>query len=90
MTFIEIAGWLATVTALGGAWLNNRRRRACFLMWLVSNTLTFGIHAVAGLWPLAARDGAFFLLALHGWRLWSAQPRNPKVTCETQSPDRRG
>jgi hypothetical protein len=52
-----------------GVWFNNRRSRICFGLWLVSNAMTLGIHAAAGLWPLAVRDGAFFLLAIHGWWL---------------------
>ena len=68
--WLEITGWLATAVALTGVWLNNRRRRACFLLWLASNVVTFGIHAWSGLWSLAARDVAFFVLAIHGWRLW--------------------
>jgi len=59
---IELAGWAATAVALAGVWLNNRRRRTCFALWLVSNAITFGIHAAAGMWPLAARDGAFFIM----------------------------
>ena len=72
MTFLGIAGWAATILALVGGWMNNRRRRACFMLWLVSNAITFGIHAVAGMWALAARDGAFFVMAIHGWLLWRA------------------
>ncbi len=87
MTMIETTGWLATGIALVGVWLNNRRRRACFALWLVSNTMTFTIHAWAGLWSLAARDGAFFVLAVHGWLLWSGRI-NREVPHESPSPDR--
>ncbi|MFB3894642.1 MAG: nicotinamide mononucleotide transporter [Phycisphaerae bacterium] len=55
-----------------------RRRRACFALWLVSNAITFGIHAAAGMWPLAARDGAFFIMAIHGWRVWSDSSRKER------------
>jgi nicotinamide riboside transporter PnuC len=73
MHWISALGWVATAVALVGVWLNNRRRRACFALWLVSNSMTFLLHAIAGMWPLAARDGAFFVLAIHGWWLWTAQ-----------------
>ena len=73
MSFIEIFGWSATAVALVGVWMNNRRRRACFALWLISNAMTFGIHAVVGMWSLAARDGAFFVMAIHGWWLWSGK-----------------
>ena len=39
---IEIIGWIVTVIAVYGVLLNNRRRRACFAVWLVSNTLSAG------------------------------------------------
>jgi len=70
MHAMDVIGWLATVVALLGVWLNNRRRRACFALWLISNTMTLCIHAAAGMWSLAVRDGAFFVLAVHGWWLW--------------------
>jgi len=73
MNFVELTGWAAMAIALVGVWLNNRRRRACFVMWLVSNAITFGIHVAAGMWPMAARDGAFFVMAIHGWWLWRVQ-----------------
>ncbi len=83
--FIEVTGWTATAVALMGVWMNNRRRRACFVLWMVSNALTLGIHAAAGMWPLAARDGAFFLLAIHGWRLWGSVPVKEVVHEDDQS-----
>ncbi|HQL74707.1 MAG TPA: nicotinamide mononucleotide transporter [Phycisphaerae bacterium] len=70
----DLAGWLATLVAFVGVWLNNKRRRACFVMWLVSNAATFALHAAASMWPMAARDAIFFLMAIHGWRLWAAKP----------------
>lgn len=73
MQFIEVVGWLATAIALAGVWMNNRRRRSCFALWLISNAMTVIIHAAAGMWSLAARDGAFFVMAIHGWWLWSCR-----------------
>ncbi len=70
---IDLVGWLATGVALAGVWMNNRRMRACFALWLVSNAITFGIHARMGLWSLAVRDGAFFVMAIHGWWLWGSR-----------------
>jgi len=69
-SLVELLAWAATAIALIGVWLNNRRQRACFVLWLASNAITFVIHVVAGMWPMAARDAAFFVLAFHGWWLW--------------------
>ncbi len=74
MHYVELIGWVSTALALVGVWFNNKRSRACFAMWLVSNTMTFTIHVAAGIWSLASRDFAFFVLAIHGWWLWSTGP----------------
>lgn len=73
MDSIDVFGWTATAVALAGVWMNNKRQRACFLLWLVSNAITFVIHVGAGMWPMAVRDLAFFVLAVHGWWLWSSR-----------------
>lgn len=67
---IELIGAIATALAIGGVLLNNHRLRVCFLVWLVSNAITLGLHLHAGLFSLAARDVAFLLLAVHGWVKW--------------------
>ncbi len=69
-TLIESAGLAATCIAIGGVILNNHRRRECFYLWLVSNTLTLAIHTAAGIWSLAARDAIFLYLALDGLNKW--------------------
>lgn len=66
----EIIGIVATVLAVAGVITNNRRLRLCFLLWLVSNGLTGGIHVHAGIWSLVARDTIFFVLAIVGWFKW--------------------
>jgi nicotinamide riboside transporter PnuC len=67
---IETIGILATVLAVGGVWLNNRQRIACFKLWIVSNLLSLGIHCSTGIWTLAIRDAIFVYLAFEGIRLW--------------------
>lgn len=68
---IEIVGVFSTVFAVVGVITNNRRLRVCFLLWLISNGLTGGIHVHAGIWSLVARDAIFFVLAIVGWFKWS-------------------
>ena len=67
---IELTGTIATVLAVLGVVLNNRRMRICFAIWLVSNTLSLVIHVDAALWSLAARDAIFIVLAVDGWVRW--------------------
>lgn len=60
MTFdIEIIGTIATMLAVAGVYLNNRRLRACFAVWLVSNALSLLIHLQAGIYSLCLRDAGF-------------------------------
>lgn len=66
----EIIGIIATVLAVAGVITNNRRLRFCFLLWLVSNSLTGIIHVHAGIWSLVARDAIFIVFAIEGWFKW--------------------
>jgi len=67
---IELLSAIATVLAIIGVIANNNRARFCFLLWMVSNTLTAAIHAHAGLYSLCVRDVVFLVLAVHGWIMW--------------------
>jgi len=71
---IELIGTISTILAITGVILNNRRLRVCFLIWLVSNSLTLVIHAQTGVWSLVARDAIFLVLAVEGWFKWRAKP----------------
>ena len=67
----ETLGSIVAVIAIVGVVLNNRRNRACFVLWLGSNALSAGIHLSAGMLALTLRDVAFFALAVHGLLCWS-------------------
>jgi nicotinamide riboside transporter PnuC len=67
---IELLGGIATAIAIIGVILNNRRARFCFVFWITSNILTFGIHAHVALWSLAMRDIIFLILTIEGFYLW--------------------
>lgn len=67
----EWIGIAATVLAVGGCALNNRRRRMCFVLWVISNAACLYLHAGCGLWSLAVRDVIFTVLSVEGWILWN-------------------
>jgi nicotinamide riboside transporter PnuC len=67
---MEVLGTIASVLAIAGVVLNNRRRTECFYLWMVSNSLCLVIHVIVGVWSLAMRDVIFFFLALEGLKLW--------------------
>lgn len=73
MTWLEIPSAVAGVLAVVGVLCNNRRLRACFAIWLLSNGMCLAVHALAGLWAMAARDGIFMALAVEGWYKWGGQ-----------------
>ena len=69
----ETIGTIATILAIAGVVLNNRRLRGCFAVWAVSNTLSAAIHLSTGILSLAVRDAAFLVLAVEGWILWGRE-----------------
>ena len=73
---LEAVGLVAATLAVVGVLLNNHRYRGCFLVWLVSNALTAGLHAHAGMIALLVRDLIFFALAGHGWWWWGRHKGN--------------
>jgi len=66
----EIIGTIVLVLGVAGVLLNNRKLRMCFILWMVSNLLSVGIHAWAGIWSLMIRDAVFFVLSIEGWIMW--------------------
>lgn len=78
----EIVGVFATVLAVVGVITNNRRLRWCFLLWMVSNALSGGIHVHAGIWSFVVRDAIFFVLAIEGWFKWG---RSEKKSSEERA-----
>ncbi len=73
---IELIGVVASVLAVVGVVLNNRRMICCFYLWMVSNSLSLGLHVYAAVgcgaevWSLVARDAVFLVLAFHGLKSW--------------------
>ncbi|HUV64216.1 MAG TPA: nicotinamide mononucleotide transporter [Sedimentisphaerales bacterium] len=72
----EIIGTIATILAVTGVVCNNRRLRACFVIWLASNSMSCYLHVGAGLWSLAVRDGIFMVLAVEGWLIWTREKKS--------------
>ena len=68
--WIEYIGTISTLLAIAGVLANNRRKRVCFAIWVISNSLTLVIHAQTGVWSLVVRDAVFLILAVEGWFKW--------------------
>lgn len=67
---LELIGTVATIIAITGVVLNNYKMRFCFWLWLVSNSLSAGIHLYLACYSLFARDAVFLVLAVHGLYHW--------------------
>jgi nicotinamide riboside transporter PnuC len=67
---LEVVAFIATVLAVYGVLLNNRKSSMCFKLWIVSNLLSAGIHCFTGPVMLVIRDLIFLILAFEGMILW--------------------
>ncbi len=76
---IELLGATATILAVTGVLLNNRKLIACFYVWLVSNAITAYIHCDAQLYSLLIRDVIFLGLAVEGLYRWGKTTNRKEV-----------
>lgn len=67
---IELIGTISLIISVSGVILNNYKLRLCFVVWLISNLLSAGLHLYTGLYSLMVRDLIFFVLAIHGFWKW--------------------
>ncbi len=68
---LELIGTIATFVAVLGVYLNNHKRRCCFLLFLASNLTFLLMHLLAtDIWSFCVRDSIFVGLSIHGWILW--------------------
>ena len=74
---IELVGIIAVV----GVVLNAKRMTSCFYVWMVSNSISLGLHVYAAMtvgadtWALAGRDVMFLVLAFYGLKSWRKDPK---------------
>lgn len=62
--------WFVTGASLFATWLNVHRRRACFLIWAVTNAIWAGVDWSKGIPQQAVLHIAYLGLALYGLALW--------------------
>jgi nicotinamide mononucleotide transporter len=63
---------LPTVGSLAGQWLLARKWLENWPTWVAVNLFSIGLFAFKGLWLTVALYAAFALMALWGWRAWTA------------------
>lgn len=62
--------WILTAIALVGTVLNVRRRRACFLLWTVTNLGWLVFDLSSRVYSRAILDAVQLVLAVWGWVAW--------------------
>ena len=72
---IELISIVCGTLAVAGVVANNRKVIWCFPIWMISNSMSAGLHVHAELYSLAARDVVFLVLAVEGWIIWKRKGR---------------
>lgn len=65
------ASWALAAASLVGVWLNIRKDRRCFSLWLVTNTSWAAVDFHAGLHAQGALMSIYAAMAAWGWLAWS-------------------
>jgi len=65
--------WLLTTACLLGSWLNARKMKSCFLVWIACNIgwLSFDIHYQN--YARAALDIAQTAISVYGYTTWNKE-----------------
>ena len=62
--------WCVSLAALVGVWLNIKKHVACFYIWTCTNAVWTAVDAAHGIWPQAALQAVYFVLAVYGACKW--------------------
>jgi nicotinamide riboside transporter PnuC len=65
--------WVLTAACLVGLWLNIRRDRRCFHIWIVTNVAWVAVDVRAGLYAQGALFAVYVGMSVWGLRKWKAQ-----------------
>jgi nicotinamide mononucleotide transporter len=80
-TDTDVPWWdaLPTAGSVAGQWLLGRKYVENWPAWVAVNTVSIGLFAWKGLWLTVLLYALFALLALWGWRAWSAMAQAQRV-----------
>jgi len=70
---MEHIGWIFTVLAMAGTFINARGNRACFYVWIISNTGFIGVSVITGAYPQAALFTFNLAMCGVGLKKWKKQ-----------------
>jgi len=66
----QVLMWAVTAASIAGAWLNVRRRRSGFAVWICTNTANAARCVWVGEYAMAFGFAVFLGLAIWGWIAW--------------------
>lgn len=64
--------WITSLASLFGVWLNIKKHVACFWIWAFTNATWTYVDLKHEIYPQAALQAAYFVLALYGIGKWSS------------------
>jgi nicotinamide riboside transporter PnuC len=68
MVIQDIFWWILTISAIIGTYINTKKDRRCFYIWVVSNACFAVETAFCGAYNLTVLYSVYFLLAIKGIR----------------------
>jgi nicotinamide mononucleotide transporter len=71
---------LPTAGSVAGQWLLGRQYVENWPVWIAVNVASIGLFSLKGLWLTVALYALFAVLAVMGWRTWSARARSGSGT----------
>ena len=74
--------WMTSIASLIGVWLNIKKHVACFYIWTATNAIWAYVDLKHEIYPQAALQSIYFLMAIYGVCIWSRcrVKSNKKVT----------
>jgi hypothetical protein len=69
----EVITWTISAASIAGVMLNIHHKRACFVVWGITNLAWFGIDASREIWAQAALQAVYCGLSVYGFIRWKAR-----------------
>ncbi len=71
MSTFSIITWLLTALSLWGVWLNIKKDKKCFYIWIIANFGWITVNIKANLYAQAALFAIYTVLSIYGIYEWS-------------------
>ncbi len=81
MDLMDATTWVLAILSLAGVWLNIKKDKKCFYLWIIANFGWIAIDIKADLYAQAALFGVYTVLSVYGIYAWS---RDEKLAKETE------